>query len=404
MSEAHAVVGGHQGLRVALIDDSPDDRALALRELERVFPGVEPVMVGSAAAFERLLERNGFEVVVTDYQLGWSNGLEVLRTLKARYPDRPVIMFTNSGNEEIAVEAMKAGLDDYIVKKPSYFVRLPLAVRSALHHRLARREAADALEARERFLLIAAHELGTPLTAISTTLQLLRKRVHTITHADATRDTSAPGAEPLEWDDWLADLLEPMVRLLERAERQAQQIERFTAYLQEVAQLRGDRLTLREVVADLRGPVRSAVEAARAVWPVRSVALELPEAAVVVRADTGRIEHVVLHFLTNAFKYSAPDTTVRVRVVSHGWAVRVSVADQGPGLDAAEQERVWLPFYQVVGQSHRDGSSVGLGLGLYVSRAIVEQHGGQVGVESPVGEGATFWFTLPLAEGDESGI
>lgn len=73
------------------------------------------------------------------------------------------------------------------------------------------------------------------------------------------------------------------------------------------------------------------------------------------------------------------------------------VRDEGPGLPPGEQERIWDRFYRVAGIEHRHGSSMGLGLGLYISRTIVERHGGQVGVESVPDEGATFWFTLPLS-------
>ena len=81
--------------------------------------------------------------------------------------------------------------------------------------------------------------------------------------------------------------------------------------------------------------------------------------------------------------------------------VRISVRDEGPGLTPSEQERVWERFYRIEGIRRKRGSSVGLGLGLYICRAIVEQHQGEVGIESTKGVGSTFWFTLPLADPDE---
>ena len=85
-----------------------------------------------------------------------------------------------------------------------------------------------------------------------------------------------------------------------------------------------------------------------------------------------------------------------------GWA-RVAVRDRGPGLPEAEQERVWEPFHRAQGIAAQGGKQSGvhggsLGLGLHICKAIVEAHGGRVGVESAVGEGSTFWFTLPLAQ------
>ncbi|MBD6619819.1 response regulator [Komarekiella sp. 'clone 1'] len=139
-------------LRILLIDDNPNDRLLAIRQLEREFIDLQVEQVAVAEELAQALERGQFDLVVTDYQLRWSNGLEVLRATKARYPDCPVIMFTNSGTQEIAVEAMKSGLDDYVVKSPQHQIRLSAAVRSALQQVETRQKAAN-LEARFQTLL-----------------------------------------------------------------------------------------------------------------------------------------------------------------------------------------------------------------------------------------------------------
>jgi signal transduction histidine kinase len=76
----------------------------------------------------------------------------------------------------------------------------------------------------------------------------------------------------------------------------------------------------------------------------------------------------------------------------------VAVHDEGPGLAGDERERVWERFYRAPGIVVQSGSGIGLGLGLHISRTIVQRHGGEVRIESVVGEGSTFWFTLPLAD------
>ena len=139
-------------LRILLIDDNPADRALAIRALEREFPDLALTEVASASEFEQAIAQGEFDVTVTDYQLRWSNGITVLRSLKAKFPDLPVVMFTNSGSQEIAVEAMKSGLDDYVIKSPSHYIRLPAAIRVALDRLAANRKAAS-LEVRLQALL-----------------------------------------------------------------------------------------------------------------------------------------------------------------------------------------------------------------------------------------------------------
>jgi len=109
---------------------------------------------------------------------------------------------------------------------------------------------------------------------------------------------------------------------------------------------------------------------------------------------------VLTNYVTNALKYSDADCPVAVAVAVVGSEAWVRVRDEGPGLSPEQQGQVWDRFRRVSGVDVRDtaqGSAGGLGLGLYISRRIVEGHHGRVGVESAPGHGATFWFALPLA-------
>lgn len=120
-------------LRVLLLDDNPDDRLLARRELERHFSDCAMTEVGDRHGFERIAADDlPFDLVITDYQMRWTTGLEVLKYVKAHAPQMPVIMFTATGTQEIAVEAMKHGLDDYVIKSPRHYARLPISVRACL--------------------------------------------------------------------------------------------------------------------------------------------------------------------------------------------------------------------------------------------------------------------------------
>jgi signal transduction histidine kinase len=116
-----------------------------------------------------------------------------------------------------------------------------------------------------------------------------------------------------------------------------------------------------------------------------------------VLADADRVGQVVNNYLTNALKYSETDKPVDVRLEREEAMMRVEVADDGPGLSSAQQQQIWDHFSRVEGIEVKSGTGVGLGLGLYICRNLIERQGGQVGVESQVGQGSTFWFTLPLA-------
>ena len=118
-------------LKVLIVDDNSSDRELALRELKKLFPKLQYREIIDEADLNDALKQNKFNLVITDYQIRWITGLEILRRIKEKRPSCPVIMFTGTGSEEIAVSAMKAGLDDYVIKSPKHYVRLAAAVRSA---------------------------------------------------------------------------------------------------------------------------------------------------------------------------------------------------------------------------------------------------------------------------------
>ncbi|MBD1875594.1 response regulator [Nodosilinea sp. FACHB-131] len=129
-------------LRILLIDDNRSDRALVLRELQREFDALDVQEITSSGELNRAIAIGDFAAVITDFQLRWTTGLDILEMVKQRYPNCPVVMFTNTGTEEVAVEAMKLGLDDYIIKEPNRYIRVPIAVRIALERRERQQQAA----------------------------------------------------------------------------------------------------------------------------------------------------------------------------------------------------------------------------------------------------------------------
>lgn len=139
-------------LRLLLVDDNPNDRLLIVRELSRELPDVEVEEIIKPEDLKLALSAGQFDLVITDYQLRWDDGLTVLREIKSRYPDCPVIMFTDSGSQEVAVEAMKAGLDDYLIKSSKQYARLPVVVRSTLQRAESQRRV-ERLELRLQTLL-----------------------------------------------------------------------------------------------------------------------------------------------------------------------------------------------------------------------------------------------------------
>jgi len=155
------------------------------------------------------------------------------------------------------------------------------------------------------------------------------------------------------------------------------------------------RLAVRLQPCDLVSVVGHAVAEQLALNPERSIHWVVDTSPIAVWADASRIEQVVTNYVSNALKFSHEDQAVEVRVQLQNGQGRVAVHDEGIGIPPADQPHIWEQFYQAKGAGWQSGSQVGVGIGLYISKAIVEEHHGQVGVESAPGQGTTIWFTLP---------
>jgi len=262
-------------------------------------------------------------------------------------------------------------------------------------HELAQRELN---RRKDEFLSILSHELRTPLTSLQGYTQLLVRRLNVgWPHEQEDEQGHEQEAEDLAQDMAMARTL------LAYAEVSLRRLTRLAGDLVDDARVREGRLTLRLAACELGAIVGASVEEQRALEAHRTIRLDLPTAQPVpVIADAERIGQVVTNYLTNALKYSKEDRPVEVCVQVErevaGERARVSVRDEGPGLPHSDQARLFERFPRIEGTAVQSGSGVSLGLGLYICKAIIEAHGGQVGVESAVGEGCTFWFTLPLAE------
>jgi signal transduction histidine kinase len=282
--------------------------------------------------------------------------------------------------EETAIAGAIAKLAALAIERE----RLLYERAKAQANELALREANRRMD---EFLGMAGHELRSPLTAISGNIQLAQRQLK------KSIDENGDG------DGDLATKLELIKTLLDRAERQVKLQNRLVGDLLDISRIQAHKIMLEIGPCDLVVIVREAVQDQCLLVPKRSIRLHMPaKATVPVVADADRIGQVVTNYLTNALKFSAADRPVEVLLTIEGQMARVLVHDEGPGLSQTEQQAIWERFYQVKSIKVKSGSGTGLGLGLHICKTIIEQHQGQVGVESSPGEGSSFWFTLPLAQ------
>lgn len=270
----------------------------------------------------------------------------------------------------------------------------------------ARAEALAMTEAKRRmdeFLGIASHELRTPLTTVKANLQMAQRRAQQAMAAQAQALAAEPEANRAQTLE--TGPLGQLSLLLGRAAQSATRQERLLEDLLDISRISAGRMEYRMEPIDLAHLTRETVDEQRMNNPRRRIEWREPDepaAPVRVIADADRIRQAITNYLTNALKYSEDDRPVVVSLRVVGNVARVAVRDQGQGLSAEQQRRVFEQFHRVPGIVVLSGAGVGLGLGLYITKTIIEQHNGRFGVESAPGAGSTFWFTLPIAPTPEA--
>lgn len=331
------------------------------------------------------LGRRSFDVVLLDLHIGEESGLTVLSHVKERAPETVAVVLTGFGSLDTAVQALRQGASDYLLK-PCDVEEMKAAIARGLEQRRDARvqltEAAAveleqamqrALRARDDFLTIAGHELKTPLSVIIGWAEHIQRQL--------SRGTTADAAAQLDL-------------MVGRARRMARLVDDFI----DVASIEHGALALRREPHDLRAMVQVIVQNARAAYPGRDIRTELPDAPISVHADVTYLTRAAGAVLDNALKFSTGGEPVDVRLGVAAGEARLTVRDQGIGIAEEDLARIFERFHQVDANvlTRRFG---GVGIGLYLSRVIVEQHGGRIEAESAgLDRGSTFTIVLPLAE------
>ncbi|HEY2745164.1 MAG TPA: ATP-binding protein [Polyangia bacterium] len=226
------------------------------------------------------------------------------------------------------------------------------------------RELADA---KDRFLSIASHELRSPITSLRATTSLLQLDPSAV--ADATRREV----------------------LLARIQRQIDRLSTLVERLLDTTRLNAGELPLDYADCDLAALCHDAAEHARLTDREHAYIVDAPQ-PIAGRWDAARIEQALTNLLSNACRYSPPQSEIVVRARADEARAVVEVIDRGAGIAPEQQQRLFTPFFRGAAAARHKG---GLGLGLYITREIVRRHGGTMKVTSALGQGATFSFELP---------
>jgi signal transduction histidine kinase len=222
--------------------------------------------------------------------------------------------------------------------------------------------------------------------------ELKNDLVATVAHEFRTPLTSLRMAIHLCAEEVVGPLTEKQADLIGAARDECERLQGIVDDLLDLSRIQAGRMELREQVVGARALLQDAAAPLQGAAADAGVALELGDTGegLAVRADPERAGLVIANLVANAIRHTPRGGNITVRVREAGEQLRFEVADTGEGIAPEYQERIFEKFYRVPGR--RGG---GVGLGLYISREIVQAHGGDMGVQSAVGQGSTFWFTLP---------
>ena len=228
---------------------------------------------------------------------------------------------------------------------------------------------------KNEFISIVSHELRTPLASIRGSLGLLAAGV-------------------------LKNQPETAKQMLDIASSDTERLVRLVNDILDLERLDSSQITLVKQWCDAGDLMRQSAESVRSLAAENNINLSVLPTKAQILADPDRIVQMLVNLLSNAIKFSPPHSTVTVSVQDLGDRVLFEVKDRGRGIPADKLENIFGRFQQVDASDSRQKG--GTGLGLAICRSIVQQHGGRIWVQSVVGEGSSFYFTLPVPLAPES--
>ncbi len=356
-------------VRLLYMEDDPGIATLTRKALEHEGYSLKIAMDGESGL--KLLKESTYDIIMVDYRMPGMTGLEVLEELTKEEEHPPVIMVTGGGSEKTAVQAMKLGASDYIVKdiEAGYLELVPLVIEQVLKRYRMAQEKKEAEEAKEQlikeldaFAYTVAHDLKTPLYSVQINIDRLRD----------LRNLPIEEGEALV--NGVEDLLDKMNNIIE---------ELFVLSSVRSQEVEFEILDMNEIVDEAMQRMGFFINQYH---PEIIVQPQLPDAL----GHAPWVEEVLSNYISNAIKYGGRPPQIEIGATREpGEYVRFWVKDNGKGLSETEQKKLFVPFTRLDALR-----AEGHGLGLSIVERIMEKLDGKAGVESELGVGSVFSFYL----------
>ncbi len=373
---------------VLAIEDDPGDIHLLRRCLEDI-PGWEVGFFAFTDPAEALaqLSRHAQDVILLDYVLGATTGLEVLKTIQRYGCKCPVVILTGHGDEELAAELMRFGAADYLPKSRLSASSLKRVISNAV----AKYKLQEALEKHRR----KVEEMYQDLMRKNREIQNF---YHMVSHDLSSPLTSAREYVSMALNETAGSLNDKQRRFLEIASDSCNQMCVYVDDLLDVARLQTGKFVIHPSSVSTDKLVGQVMASIRPVAQEKGVRLkhavepDLPQ----VEIDENRVKQVLSNMLSNALKFTPEGGEIVVQVADNPAAPEflvVSVTDTGRGIERDKLPHIFDRLYQATTSDSVDHG--GMGLGLYICGELVRLHGGEIWVQSEPGKGSTFSFTIP---------
>jgi signal transduction histidine kinase len=361
--------------QLLLVEDDAMLREALSYSLEKAGYAVHGCESGEEAL--KAAEKGGFELSLLDLTLPGMNGLELLAGLKASRDTSESVMMTGNGSIETAVESMRLGAYDYLTKPfdtPELLRRLDKAMeKRSLNLRVGELEELSRLK--NEFVANMSHELRTPMNAIM-------------------------GYTSLILDGLYGEISVGMQQSLRRVESNAGDLLRMINDVLDFSKLSAGKMLVSEKPFDLRALVQAVCDTTEGLARPKGVSVSMDwraEPGLQLLSDAGKIRQILVNLAGNAVKFTSKGAVqVSVDSVKGEKAVKISVSDSGIGIAPEKMGLLFQEFSQVNASITREYG--GTGLGLAICKKLAGLLGGEVGVQSRLGQGSTFTLTLPLAQ------
>ena len=354
--------------KVLLIEDDKLDQIAFQRLVEDEDLPYDYTIAGSVSEANSILSTDKFDIAIVDYLLGDGTAFDIFDSLK----DTPIIIATGSGDEEIAVKAMKAGVCDYLIKDPerNYLKTLPITLENVVKHKKAEEKLKEYDQLKNQLAITVSHELRTSLCIFKGII------------SNAMAGMLGP----------ISDELRKKLQTVDKAiDRLAKTVSDFL----DISKIETGKTELRRTKVDMQQVVSEAIVLLADLAAERKIKLSAysPDPNLVVYADHSLIRQILVNLIDNAIKFSPMSSTIRITAKDLEDEVQVNMQDTSIGADSEDTSKLFNSFVQ--SDKYSGPGSHGISLGLYVAKQLIRTQGGRIWAESVPGQGSIFCFTLP---------